>query len=141
MLGKHLTLRQRVFGTACDCHSLLQAILHQELALQDRPFYRDSWMLLFAAKAEKSPVHIKHVVSESRIMFSRTCTSALLSSLDLNLRMCRGGLQREELSLGQLKACRDGVLARMLWSRKQEKSASVSTTVRDTGVRVRGDSS
>jgi hypothetical protein len=54
MLGKHLTLRQRVIATACDCHSLLQAILGQELALRDsdRHFYR---MLLRRRKGGRIP--------------------------------------------------------------------------------------
>ena len=108
MLGKRLTLRQRVIATATV---FFRRFYVKNLYCETDPFVVIAACCYVAAKAEESPVHIKNVVSESRLMFSRTCAQALLSSLDLD-RMCRGGLRGEELSLGQLKARRDGVLSR-----------------------------
>src|ERR1700755_2064628 len=109
MLGKRLTLRQRVIATATV---FFRRFYVKNLYCETDPFIVIAACCYVAAKAEESPVHIKNVVSESRLMFSRTCARAsLLCSLDLN-RIFRGGLRGEELPLGQLKACRDGVLSR-----------------------------
>ncbi|KAI9438281.1 cyclin-like protein [Lactarius indigo] len=55
MLGKRLSLRQRVIATA---------------TVFFRRFYTDPFIVI-AACCYESPVHIKNVVSESRIMFSQ----------------------------------------------------------------------
>ena len=108
MLGKRLTLRQRVIATATV---FFRRFYVNNLYCETDPFIVIAACCYVAAKAEESPVHIKNVVSESRLMFSRTCAPTILCSLDLN-RICRGGLWGEELPLGQLKTCRDGVLSR-----------------------------
>jgi cyclin C len=70
MLGKRLTLRQRVIATATV---FFRRFYVKNLYCETDPFIVIAACCYVAAKAEESPVHIKNVVSESRLMFSRTC--------------------------------------------------------------------
>lgn len=69
MLGKRLTLRQRVIATATV---FFRRFYVKNLYCETDPFIVIAACCYVAAKAEESPVHIKNVVSESRLMFSRT---------------------------------------------------------------------
>ncbi|KAN0139195.1 Cyclin-like protein [Lactarius tabidus] len=68
MLGKRLTLRQRVIATATV---FFRRFYVKNLYCETDPFIVIATCCYVAAKAEESPVHIKNVVSESRIMFSQ----------------------------------------------------------------------
>jgi cyclin-C len=70
-LGKRLPLRQRVIATATV---FFRRFYVKNLYCETDPFLVIAACCYVAAKAEESPVHIKNVVSESRITFSRTCT-------------------------------------------------------------------
>ena len=72
MLGKRLTLRQRVIATATV---FFRRFYVKNLYCETDPFIVIAACCYVAAKAEESPVHIKNVVSESRVMFGRTCAS------------------------------------------------------------------
>jgi cyclin-C len=72
MLGKRLSLRQRVIATATV---FFRRFYVKNLYCETDPFLVIAACCYVAAKAEESPVHIKNVVSESRLMFSRTCES------------------------------------------------------------------
>lgn len=76
MLGKRLTLRQRVIATATV---FFRRFYVKNLYCETDPFIVIAACCYVAAKAEESPVHIKNVVSESRIMFSRTYELACFS--------------------------------------------------------------
>jgi cyclin C len=69
MLGKRLSLRQRVIATATV---FFRRFYVKNLYCETDPFIVIAACCYVAAKAEESPVHIKNVVSESRLMFSRT---------------------------------------------------------------------
>jgi cyclin C len=71
MLGKRLSLRQRVIATATV---FFRRFYVKNLYCETDPFMVIAACCYVAAKAEESPVHIKNVVSESRLMFSRTCS-------------------------------------------------------------------
>ncbi len=109
MLGKRLSLRQRVIATATV---FFRRFYVKNLYCETDPFIVIAACCYVAAKAEESPVHIKNVVSESRIMFSRTCAGFLSPHIVAQLRASRGGLRRQEFSLGQLETRGDGVLSR-----------------------------
>ncbi|KAI0299378.1 cyclin-like protein, partial [Multifurca ochricompacta] len=68
MLGKRLSLRQRVIATATV---FFRRFYVKNLYCETDPFIVIAACCYVAAKAEESPVHIKNVVSESRIMFSQ----------------------------------------------------------------------
>ncbi|KAI9512939.1 cyclin-like protein [Russula earlei] len=68
MLGKRLTLRQRVIATATV---FSRRFYVKNLYCETDPFMVIAACCYVAAKAEESPVHIKNVVSESRLMFSQ----------------------------------------------------------------------
>ncbi|KAI0267353.1 cyclin-like protein [Gloeopeniophorella convolvens] len=68
MLGKRLSLRQRVIATATV---FFRRFYVKNLYCETDPFIVISACCYVAAKAEESPVHIKNVVSESRIMFAQ----------------------------------------------------------------------
>ncbi|KAN0109525.1 Cyclin-like protein [Russula decolorans] len=68
MLGKRLTLRQRVIATATV---FFRRFYVKNLYCETDPFIVIAACCYVAAKAEESPVHIKNVVSESRLMFSQ----------------------------------------------------------------------
>ena len=78
MLGKRLTLRQRVIATATV---FFRRFYVKNLYCETDPFIVIAACCYVAAKAEESPVHIKNVVSESRLMFSRTCELAYIGPL------------------------------------------------------------
>ncbi|KAH9990239.1 cyclin-like protein [Russula compacta] len=67
MLGKRLTLRQRVIATATV---FFRRFYVKNLYCETDPFLVIAACCYVAAKAEESPVHIKNVVSESRLMFA-----------------------------------------------------------------------
>jgi cyclin C len=75
MLGKRLALRQRVIATATV---FFRRFYVKNLYCETDPFIVIAACCYVAAKAEESPVHIKNIVSESRIMFSRTCAVFLI---------------------------------------------------------------
>lgn len=64
-----------------------------------------------AAKAEESPVHIKNVVTEARLLFGSESMSWLVKVTYSNIAF-RRGLWHQVVPLGQLQTCRDGVLPR-----------------------------
>ncbi|KAH9167037.1 cyclin-like protein [Lactarius sanguifluus] len=68
MLGKKLSLRQRVIATATV---FFRRFYVKNLYCETDPFIVIAACCYVAAKAEESPVHIKNVVSESRLMFSQ----------------------------------------------------------------------
>ncbi|KAH9968051.1 cyclin-like protein [Russula dissimulans] len=68
MLGKRLPLRQRVIATATI---FFRRFYVKNLYCETDPFIVIAACCYVAAKAEESPVHIKNVVSESRLMFSQ----------------------------------------------------------------------
>jgi cyclin-C len=76
MLGKHLTLCQRVIATATV---FFRRFYVKNLYCETDPFIVIAACCYVAAKAEESPVHIKNVASKSRLMFSRTCALAYFS--------------------------------------------------------------
>ena len=78
MLGKRLTLRQRVIASATV---FFRRFYVKNLYCETDPFIVIAACCYVAAKAEESPVHIKNVVSESRLMFSRTCEPAYICHL------------------------------------------------------------
>ena len=78
MLGKRLTLRQRVIATATV---FFRRFYVKNLYCETDPFIVIAACCYVAAKAEESPVHIKNVVSESRLMFSRTCAPSCFDHL------------------------------------------------------------
>ena len=73
MLSKRLTLRQRVIATATV---FFRRFYVKNLYCETDPFIVIAACCYVAAKAEESPVHIKNVVSESRLLFGRTCQLA-----------------------------------------------------------------
>ncbi len=96
------------------CHGLFQTILRQELVLRDRPLHRDSCMLLRRGKSRRIP----RPYQKCRFRITPHVQPYVRAILLLRLivaqsyRMIRGGVRRQKLSLGQLKASRDGVLSR-----------------------------
>ncbi|KAH9974338.1 cyclin-like protein [Lactifluus volemus] len=68
LLGKRLPLRQRVIATATV---FFRRFYVKNLYCETDPFLVIAACCYVAAKAEESPVHIKNVVSESRITFSQ----------------------------------------------------------------------
>jgi cyclin C len=78
MLGKRLSLRQRVIASATV---FFRRFYVKNLYCETDPFIVMAACCYVAAKAEESPVHIKNVVSESRLMFSRTCEPAYIRHL------------------------------------------------------------
>ncbi|KAI0057270.1 cyclin-like protein [Artomyces pyxidatus] len=67
-LGKRLQVRQRVIATATV---FFRRFYTKNSYCETDPFIVISACCYVAAKAEESPVHIKNVVSESRLLFSR----------------------------------------------------------------------
>lgn len=96
MLGKRLSLRQRVIATATV---FFRRFYVKNLYCETDPFIVIAACCYVAAKAEESPVHIKNVVSESRLMFSRTYELSPLLPLIIaqSRRTKRGGVRRQEL--------------------------------------------
>jgi cyclin-C len=90
MLGKRLTLRQRVIASATV---FFRRFYVKNLYCETDPFIVIAACCYVAAKAEESPVHIKNVVSESRLMFGRACEPPPFSHYH-SLFVCRGGLRR-----------------------------------------------
>ena len=135
MLGNRLTLHQRVIATATVFFRLLHV---ENLYCETDPFIMIAACCYVAAKAEEFPVHIKNVVSESRVMFGRICASWPYFPHSISVPYCRGWVRGQELPFGQLKARRNGVLSHERpewgekpstpWSQRQEKSASAGRT-------------
>lgn len=68
-LGKKLQLRQRVIATATV---FFRRFYVKNLYCETDPFIVIAACVYVAAKAEESPIHIKNVVSEARMLFSST---------------------------------------------------------------------
>ncbi|KAI0951656.1 hypothetical protein AcV7_007692 [Taiwanofungus camphoratus] len=66
-LGKKLQLRQRVIATATV---FFRRFYVKNLYCETDPFIVIAACVYVAAKAEESPIHIKNVVSEARMLFS-----------------------------------------------------------------------
>ena len=99
MLGKRLTLRQCVIATATV---FFRRFYVENLYCETDPFIVIAACCYVAAKTEESPVHIKNVVSESRVTYFPH---------SISVPHCRGWVLGQELPLGQLKAGRNGVLS------------------------------
>ncbi|KAI0959018.1 hypothetical protein AcW1_003972 [Taiwanofungus camphoratus] len=67
-LGKKLQLRQRVIATATV---FFRRFYVKNLYCETDPFIVIAACVYVAAKAEESPIHIKNVVSEARMLFSK----------------------------------------------------------------------
>ncbi len=105
----------------CQCIITTATVFFRQFYIKNLYCETDPFIVIaaccyVATKAEESPVHIKSVVSELRLMFSHTLPvwlyftfiSHVHSQID---HMCRGGLQGQELPVRQRKACGNGVLS------------------------------
>ena len=72
-LGKKLQLRQRVIATATV---FFRRFYVKNSYCETDPFIVIAACCYVAAKAEESPVHIKNVVSEARILFGTVPSSS-----------------------------------------------------------------
>jgi cyclin-C len=73
-LGKKLQLRQRVIATATV---FFRRFYLKNSYCETDPFIVIAACCYVAAKAEESPVHIKNVVAEARLLFSRELSIVL----------------------------------------------------------------
>ena len=73
-LGKKLQLRQRVIATAIV---FFRRFYLKNSYCETDPFLVIAACCYVAAKAEESPLHIKNVVAEARLLISRTCDHPL----------------------------------------------------------------
>ena len=71
-LGKKLNFRQRVIATAIV---FFRRFYIKNAYCETDPFVVIAACCYVAGKAEESPVHIKNIVAEARLFFSRTSTS------------------------------------------------------------------
>lgn len=78
-LGKKLNFRQRVIATAIV---FFRRFYIKNAYCETDPFVVIAACCYVAGKAEESPMHIKNVVAEARLFFSRASS---LSSLSLSL--------------------------------------------------------
>ena len=69
-LGKKLGLRQRVIATAIV---FFRRFYLKNSYCETDPFIVIAACCYVAAKAEESPVHIKNVVTEARLLFGSAC--------------------------------------------------------------------
>ena len=72
-VGKRLSFRQRVIATATV---FFRRFYLKNSYCDTDPFIVVAACCYVAAKAEESPVHIKNVVLEARMVFGSTCTHA-----------------------------------------------------------------
>ncbi len=105
-LGKKLQLRQRVIATATV---FFRRFYIKNSYCETDPFIVIAACCYVAAKAEESPVHIKNVVTEARIIFSSQPFSLSTTCAD---RSYRRRVWHQGLSVRQFQARRNGVLSR-----------------------------